>query len=207
MKITIKITILSSTISSVYSQCKLVCRFKFSSSFQQDGFRLCANVFIVHQMDKIILKVIPTISFLCAFIVIAVVWTLLFFNIENDFYNYIFIIMVIVLGVNGPLEAEIGRGPDIPERVFQLAFIWNSCLLCKKNEHWANERHETWKSVAYDNSKLYSLASWQQYACTIRFKYSRKQRLIYFFRYIYLILHVKICAAICKLYGSCFRSH
>ncbi len=37
---------------------------------------------------KIILKVIPTISFLCAFIVIAVVWTLLFFNIENDFYNY-----------------------------------------------------------------------------------------------------------------------
>ncbi len=57
-------------------------------------------------MDKIILKVIPTISFFCAFIVIAVVWTLLLFNIENDFYNYIFIIMVIVLSVNGPLEAE-----------------------------------------------------------------------------------------------------
>ncbi len=57
-------------------------------------------------MDKIILKVIPTISFFCAFIVMAVVWTLLFFNIENDFYNYIFIIMVIVLSVNGPLEAE-----------------------------------------------------------------------------------------------------
>ncbi len=34
---------------------------------------------------KIILEVIPTISFLCAFIVIVVVWTLLFFNIENDF--------------------------------------------------------------------------------------------------------------------------
>ncbi len=30
---------------------------------------------------KIILKVIPTISFLCAFIVIAMVWTLLFFKV------------------------------------------------------------------------------------------------------------------------------
>ncbi len=35
--------------------------------------------------EKIVLEVIPTISFLCAFIVIVVVWTLLFFNIENDF--------------------------------------------------------------------------------------------------------------------------
>ncbi len=34
---------------------------------------------------KIVLEVIPTISFLCAFIVIVVVWTLLFFNTENDF--------------------------------------------------------------------------------------------------------------------------
>ncbi len=34
------------------------------------------NVCIVHQLEKIVLKVIPTISFLCAFIVIAVVWTL-----------------------------------------------------------------------------------------------------------------------------------
>ncbi len=33
---------------------------------------------------KIVLEVIPTISFLCAFIVIVVVWTLLFFNTEND---------------------------------------------------------------------------------------------------------------------------
>ncbi len=49
---------------------------------------------------KNFLKVIPMISFLCAFIVIAVVWTLLFFNIEKDFYNYIFI--VIVLDANGP---------------------------------------------------------------------------------------------------------
>ncbi len=47
------------------------------------------------------LNVIPTISFLFAFIVIAVVWTLLLFNIES---NHIFIItfVVIVLGVNGP---------------------------------------------------------------------------------------------------------
>lgn len=44
-----------------------------------------------------------TITFLCAFIVIAVVLTLLFFNIENDFQDYIFIIfIVIVLCVNGP---------------------------------------------------------------------------------------------------------
>ncbi len=33
------------------------------------------------------------------------VWTLLFFNIEIDFYNYIFTVIfrVIILGVNGPL--------------------------------------------------------------------------------------------------------
>ncbi len=42
--------------------------------------------------------------FLCAFILIVVVWTLLFFNIEKDIYNYIFIVdfIVNVLGVNGP---------------------------------------------------------------------------------------------------------
>ncbi len=51
--------------------------------------------------EKKNLNVIPTISFLFAFIVIAVVWTLLLFNIES---NHIFIItfVVIVLGVNGP---------------------------------------------------------------------------------------------------------
>ncbi len=56
---------------------------------------------------KMVLEVIPTISFLCAFIVIVVVCTLLFFNTENDFYNYIFI--VIVLGVNGPLVFILRR--------------------------------------------------------------------------------------------------
>ncbi len=44
---------------------------------------MAVNVCIVHQQEKIILKVIPTKSFLCAFIVIAV--ALLFINIENDF--------------------------------------------------------------------------------------------------------------------------
>ncbi len=34
---------------------------------------------------EIVLEVIPAISFLCAFIVIVVVWTLLFFNTEKDF--------------------------------------------------------------------------------------------------------------------------
>ncbi len=45
---------------------------------------------------------IPIILFICAFIIIAVVWTLLFFNIEYDLYNFIFsvIFLVIVLGVN-----------------------------------------------------------------------------------------------------------
>ncbi len=40
-------------------------------------------------------------------IFIVVVWTLLFFNIENDFFfNYIFIFIVIVPGVNGLLDNE-----------------------------------------------------------------------------------------------------
>ncbi len=49
---------------------------------------------------------IATIYFLCAFIGIVVVWTLLFFNIENDIYNYILIIIFIVIvpGVNRPLD-------------------------------------------------------------------------------------------------------
>ncbi len=48
----------------------------------------------------------PNDIVLCAFIVIAVVWTLLFFNTENDFKNYIFIVIfiVLVLGVNGALR-------------------------------------------------------------------------------------------------------
>ncbi len=53
--ITIKITILAST--PVYSKCMLVCRFKFSSSSYQDWFRLGVNVCIVHQLEKIVLKV------------------------------------------------------------------------------------------------------------------------------------------------------
>ncbi len=54
---------------------------------------------------KIILKVIPMILFLSAFIVKAVVWTLRLFNIENDVLNYISIVIfiVIILGVDGPL--------------------------------------------------------------------------------------------------------
>ncbi len=50
-----------------------------------------------------ILKVIPMKSFLYAFIVIVLVWTLLLFNIEN----YIFI--VIILGVNGPFTIESSK--------------------------------------------------------------------------------------------------
>ncbi len=36
-------------------------------------------------LEKNVLKVIQMILFLCAFIVIALVWILLLFNIENDF--------------------------------------------------------------------------------------------------------------------------
>ncbi len=48
-------------------------------------FWLGVNVCIVHQLEENHSEMIPMISFLCAFIVIVVVWTLLFFNIENDF--------------------------------------------------------------------------------------------------------------------------
>ncbi len=47
------------------------------------------SVFIVHQLEKIVLKVIPMISFLCAFIVIVEVWIQLFINTENNFFNYL----------------------------------------------------------------------------------------------------------------------
>ncbi len=43
------------------------------------------SVFVSFVSKKIVLEVIPTISFLWTFIVIVVVWTLLFFNTENDF--------------------------------------------------------------------------------------------------------------------------
>ncbi len=72
---------------SVYFKHTLVCCFKFSSSLQQDEYCLRVDSVFVSFISwkKIVWKVIPTISFLCAFIVIVVVWTLLFFNIENDF--------------------------------------------------------------------------------------------------------------------------
>ncbi len=54
------------------------------------------NVFIAHLQEKN--RSESDSNSFCAFIVIAVVWTLLFFNIENDFFNYNFI--AIVLGVN-----------------------------------------------------------------------------------------------------------
>jgi len=34
--------------------------------FKQDGFWLAVNVFFIHELGKIVLNVIPTISFLCA---------------------------------------------------------------------------------------------------------------------------------------------
>ncbi len=62
-------------------------RLHFGSMYDQNGcnFKPWLELFF--------LKVIATISFLCAFIVIVVVWILLFFNIENGFlelyhYNY-----------------------------------------------------------------------------------------------------------------------
>jgi len=45
--------------------------------------------------------------FLC--VIVIMVWILLFFDIEKEFLNYIFVvsIIVIVLGVNGPLEENV----------------------------------------------------------------------------------------------------
>ncbi len=79
------------TISSVYSKCTYACRFKSQAWYSRmdSDWLLMFESFI--NWRKIILEVIPTISFLCAFIVIVVLWALLFFNIANDFYNYIFI--------------------------------------------------------------------------------------------------------------------
>jgi len=47
--------------------------------------------------------------FLCVIVIIGVVWILLFFDIEKEFLNYIIVvcIIVIVLGVNGPLEENV----------------------------------------------------------------------------------------------------
>ncbi len=76
--VTIKITISTPANDIVCSSAALISGARYS--------RMNSDwVSFEHQLEKIILKVIPTISFLCAFIVIAVVWTLLFFNIENDF--------------------------------------------------------------------------------------------------------------------------
>ncbi len=68
---------------------------------------------------------IPRILFLCAFIVIAVVWTLLFFNIENNFFNFIFI--VIVLGVNRSL-VTLAAASDY------FFFFWGGVLFVQTTE-------------------------------------------------------------------------
>ncbi len=56
-------------ISYIYSKRTLICRFKFSNSLQHDWFWLADSA----------------ILFICAFLIIAVVWTLLLFNINNYF--------------------------------------------------------------------------------------------------------------------------
>lgn len=58
---------------------------------------MAVNVFIIHQLEKLFLKVVPTILF---HYVVVVQWT---FKFGTFFYNYIFtvIIIVIVLGVTG----------------------------------------------------------------------------------------------------------
>ncbi len=99
----------------------------------------CLSIFLSFiSWKKNVLKVIPTISFLCAFIIIVVVWTLLFFNTENNFYNYIFMVIFIVImpGVNRPLEKLFLTGFCISLRCFSVVFlckyrhIWLMCLTC-----------------------------------------------------------------------------
>ncbi len=58
-----------------------VCHFKCSSSLQQDEFWLAINVFIIHHLKKIVLKVISVILFLFAVIFNAVMF---FFENQND---------------------------------------------------------------------------------------------------------------------------
>ncbi len=89
------ITILAfATADDIVCLFSIIYLFKFWSLWQQDWFWLAVNMFIVHQLEKIILKVIPTISFPCLYCCGV---DSVFFNIENDFYNYIFIVIVLDL--------------------------------------------------------------------------------------------------------------
>ncbi len=62
-----------------------LCILSTSSSVALDSQAGYSSFLSFISRKKIILKVIPTISFLFAFIVIDVVWTAIIFNIENDF--------------------------------------------------------------------------------------------------------------------------
>ncbi len=70
------------------------------------------------------------IDSLC-FVIIVVVWTMLFFNIENDFRNYIFIIifMFIDLGVN---RSSYRHYSDILDHLAMKLFVFP--VLLKKCE-------------------------------------------------------------------------
>ncbi len=65
----------------------LYCRFKCLSSLKTGRFWLDVNVFIVYKMEKIVLKEIPTILFVC---IVIVVWTFPIVIIESllKMYSY-----------------------------------------------------------------------------------------------------------------------
>ncbi len=99
--ITIKITILARGwyhlfIPSARASATLNSRARYSDSDWLKTFVLFIS------WKKNILKVIPTISFLCVFIVIAVAWTLLFFNrpVHNKHNNYKYNDKYIVLKIS-----------------------------------------------------------------------------------------------------------
>lgn len=50
---------------------------------------------------------IPIILFLCVVIIVTVVWPSLFSQNYNDYYNFTVIVIVVTIGVNGPLFGSI----------------------------------------------------------------------------------------------------
>ncbi len=81
----------------------LYCRFKCLSSLKTGRFWLDVNVFIVYKMEKIVLKEIPTILFVC---IVIVVWTFPIVIIES-LLKCIVIVIVIVIVTSRWIEIEV----------------------------------------------------------------------------------------------------
>ncbi len=99
------------------------------------------------------------------------VWTLLFFNIENDFQNYIFI--VIVIDVNGPLSHD--RFPPLWR--FFFVFVWdcfqfqNTTQMISHSMSIMTEVHEyrtIWSDwVRISNSRKGPVFTWSDFTAVL----------------------------------------